>query len=86
MLTSGLWKQRLNGEIKMSEVKQEASFTREDYRYLQNRMRDQGKKIRLLVRILVDKKIIGEELAKSFEETANTDEILQWYLNRQAEK
>lgn len=44
-----------------------------------------NKKIRLLVRILVDKKIVGTELAKSFEETepvAEIDKILKWYSNR----
>jgi len=44
-----------------------------------------NKKIRLLVRILVDKKIIGPELAKSFEETeaiADIEKILKWYENR----
>ena len=36
--------------------------------YLTNRIQILEKKIRLLVRILVDKKMIGTELAKTFEE------------------
>jgi len=44
------------------------------------------KKIRLLVRILVDKKIVGEEIAKSVEESAPEDEVkkeeelIEWFL------
>ena len=53
-----------------------------DYEYLSKRIRDQDKKIRLLVRILVDKKVIGPELAKTFEETASSSkDILAWYLD-----
>ena len=43
------------------------------------------KMMRLLVRILVDKKVIGTEIAKTFEETeavADIDKILEWYENR----
>lgn len=36
-------------------------------------------KVRLLVRILVDKNIIGTELAKTFEETC-PEELVKWYL------
>lgn len=54
---------------------------REDREYLSNRIRDQSKKIRILVRILVDKKIIGPELAKTFEETTPNKDILEWYLD-----
>jgi len=44
------------------------------------------KKIRLLVRILVDKKIVGEEIAKSVEESTPEDEriaedkLIEWFL------
>lgn len=56
-----------------------------DYEYLSKRIRTQDKKIRLLVRILVDKKIIGPEVAKSFEETSSKD-ILEWYLKNEKTK
>ncbi len=52
---------------------------RDETRYINNRVDDLRKKIKLLVRILVDKKIIGSELAKTFEETVPSD-ILKWYL------
>lgn len=56
---------------------------------LQNQMNDQcaaqSKRTRLLVRILVDKKIIGEEIAKSIEETLVEEEkankaIFNWFM------
>lgn len=52
-----------------------------DYRYLQDQIYAQKKMIRLLVRILVDKKIIGEELAKTFEESKVevNPAILEWF-------
>ena len=53
---------------------------RRDIQYLKEDVRSLRKKIRLLVRILVDKKIVGAELAKSVEETAKKDEILKWFL------
>jgi len=59
--------------------------TIEDHNYLSKRIRDTNAKIRLLVRILVDKKIIGTELAKSFEETSSK-EILEWYLKNKKTK
>lgn len=53
----------------------------QEMRYYDERITELKKKIRLLVRLLVDKKIIGEELAKSFEETSS-DELIEWYENR----
>jgi len=53
-----------------------------DYRHLQDQLYAQKKMIRLLVRILVDKKIIGEELAKTFEESKKptiNPKIQEWY-------
>lgn len=51
------------------------------------------KRLRLLVRILVDKKIVGEEVAKSVEETVSEDEeieetkLIEWFLaEREKEK
>lgn len=70
------------------EKEDKKTLTRDDLRWLEERMdrlskqiRDTNKRIRLLVRILVDKKIIGPELAKSFEETS-AKEILEWYENK----
>ena len=80
------------------EVKKEAEQPwRSEYRWLSKRidrveeeMRDQCKnhtrRIRLFVRILVDKKIIGEEVAKSIEESLakgtkeETGELIDWLL------
>lgn len=69
----------------MSEVKKDPEVTYSDLDRINNRIRNVDKKIRLLVRILVDKKIIGTELAKSFEETS-TKEILEWYENTLKDK
>ena len=58
----------------------EPTITWSDYKYLQERIRHAEEKIRLLIRILVDKKIIGEELAKSFTESKVANpKILEWY-------
>jgi len=81
----------------MDEVKQEEKpMTKSDYEWLsrridslQERMFEENqnlrRKLRLLVRIMVDKKIIGAELAKSVEESfASDDEAandkLEWLL------
>lgn len=45
-----------------------------------------SKRVRLLVRILVDKKIVGEEIAKSVEESVAEDEededkLIEWFLS-----
>lgn len=69
----------------MSMDKKESEVSYSDLDRVNNRIRNIDKKVRLLVRILVDKKIIGTELAKSFEETS-TKEILEWYENTLKEK
>jgi len=68
----------------MSMEQEEPKVTYDDLNRIDTRIRSIDKKIRLLVRMLVDKKIIGPELAKSFEETEVTDikKILEWYENR----
>lgn len=77
----------------MSEVKKEDSRPwQSDYDWLSKRIdrlqtqmdeqcSAQAKRIRLLVRILVDKKIVGEEIAKSVEETFKKEEsaVLDWF-------
>ena len=57
---------------------------RREIQYYEERIQDLRKKMRLLVRILVDKKIIGDEIAKTFEETALLDkkELIKWYDER----
>ena len=77
------------------EKEAEKPVTQGDYQYLTRRldrleqtMYDQyarlSKRIRLLVRILVDKKIVGTELAKSVEETLaegeDLEKVLDWFL------
>lgn len=69
-----------------------------DYNYLSRRLErmetdfserisNLKRKIRLFVRILVDKKIIGEEVSKSIEEVFTEDneaideETLKWFLD-----
>lgn len=42
-------------------------------------------KMRLLTRLLIEKKIIGVDIAKSIEETSS-EEILDWYLDELKKK
>ena len=76
----------------MSMKETEATPTQGDYNYLsrriqslEERQRDDyerlNKRIRLLVRILVDKKIVGEEVAKSVEETGKNS-LVEWLLEQ----
>jgi hypothetical protein len=81
--------------IDMSEKEEAKPMTQNDYDYLSRRIerlserqREQredherlSKRIRLLVRILVDKKIVGEEVAKSVEETGKKD-LLDWLIEQ----
>lgn len=55
---------------------------RRSMRYLEEDVRNLRKKMRLLVRILVDKKVVGEEVAKSIEESlkGRSDPVLDWFL------
>lgn len=54
---------------------------RRSLRYIEEDVRNLRKKLRLLVRILVDKKVVGGEIAKSIEETKTADEtILKQFL------
>jgi len=64
----------------MSEKPVEPEVKWSDYRYLSDQIYAQKKLIKLLVRILVDKKIIGEELAKTFEETKKINPKLLEYF------
>lgn len=63
----------------------EWTTTRADYEWINSRISDVSKKIRLLTRVLVDKKIIGDEVAKSFEET-HVKEITDWYIEKYTDK
>lgn len=78
------------------EVKKEAEPWRSEYKWLSRRIdrlendmheqcRNHSRRIRLFVRILVDKKIIGEEVAKSIEESLpkneeEVDGLIYWLL------
>jgi hypothetical protein len=62
----------------------EPTVTQRDLDWVNERIRKTNTKIRLLVRILVDKKIIGQEMAKTFEETvdedkANEEKTRKWF-------
>jgi hypothetical protein len=78
--------------IDMSEKEEAKPMTQNDYDYLSRRIERLSerqredherlsKRIRLLVRILVDKKIVGEEVAKSVEETGKKD-LLDWLIEQ----
>lgn len=83
-------------EIKMSEKIEEKPEWKSNYDWLSRRIdqverdaqeqcRTHARRIRLLVRLLLDKKIIGEEIAKSIEETLaekseDADELIDWFL------
>ena len=75
------------GEIKMEKAQAAPNYVtyeqmRNEMRYYEEDMRKMKSKIKLLVRILVDKKLIGAELAKTFEETSSPNEVLEWYLDK----
>jgi hypothetical protein len=59
---------------------------RSDINYLNQRMASLETKVRLLVRMLLDKKILGEEAAKTFMETKTdserTAEIVEYYRKK----
>jgi len=77
----------------MSEPEKTPNYvTRESLSWLERRVdrlademreqcRNHARRIRLFVRILVDKKIIGEEVAKSIEETLPDESkaLLDWF-------
>ena len=70
----------------MSEKVTVQSYTADDFyrdiKYYDNKITMLEKKIKLLVRILVDKNLIGEQLAKTFEETTpDNKELINWYMN-----
>lgn len=69
-----------------SEEEQPKYLTREDIRWMERRMENMQRQIRLIIRIMVDKKLIGEEIAKSFMETADKEAVLRWFLDREENK
>ena len=69
--------------MSVEKEEQPRYLTREDIRWMERRMENMRRQIRLIIRIMVDKKLIGEEIAKSFMETADKEAILQWFLDRE---
>lgn len=66
-------------EIKPDYMTSERFYSEVSYQNEQRRALE--KKVRLLVRLLVDKGVIGAELAKSFEETTpKSNELIEWFL------
>jgi len=61
--------------ITWEEHRNSMNYLREDIRSLQ-------KKVKVLVAVLVDKKLIGEQMAKVFTETC-PKEIVEWFLKKQ---
>jgi len=78
-------------EEKKAEWKSDYDWLSKRIDRVENEMREQcrthARRIRLFVRILVDKKIIGEEVAKSIEEVfaednaAIDEKTLKWLLD-----
>jgi len=60
--------------ITWEEHRNSISYLKEDIRNLQ-------KKIKILVAVLVDKKLIGEQTAKAFTETC-PEEVVEWFLKK----
>jgi len=55
------------------------------YNYFENRIKAIEDKLKVLVAILTDKEIIGEEVGEELTETVNIEEILdivEWYLDQ----
>jgi len=77
----------MNGEAK--QVESVPAVSKSDIDYLHRRIDDQNDrideltdKIKLLARILVDKNIVGEEIAKSVEESEGPDnlDLMAWLI------
>lgn len=61
--------------ITWEELRNETRYLREDIRSLK-------KQLKIVMGVLVDKKLIGEQLAKAFSETCSK-EVLEWFLKTQ---
>lgn len=57
---------------------------RSENRYLREDIRNLKKQLKIIMGVLVDKKLIGEQLAKAFSETC-PKEVLEWFLKKQKE-
>ena len=55
-------------------------LTWNDLTYLQERMSKLEKKIKLLTGLLIDKKIIGEEMGKAVSESIENKELIKWFM------
>jgi len=70
----------------MSMEKEKPRYlTYDDLEWTRKRIDKLERNMRLLIRLLVEKKIIGEELAKSFMETVDKNEVVEWYLKKDKE-
>jgi len=58
---------------------------RSSIRYLEDDIRNLKKQIKFLVAVLVDKKLIGEQTAKSFTETVSK-EVIEWFTKNLEKK
>lgn len=71
----------------MSVEKEEEQPWRDSYDQLYKQYRDLEKKFALLLAYLIDKKILGEEFGKTFQQTVkkgniDTNELVQWYITK----
>jgi len=67
--------------MSVTEKSSEWSFTQSEYDWIQRRLGNVEKKVKLLIGLLVDKKVIGEELGdRLVEETTKDSDIIKWFL------
>ena len=69
----------------MDEKVQAAEVCRGDIDWINRRLDRIEAKIRLLTRLLIEKKIIGADIAKSIEETSS-ESLLDWYIKELKKK
>lgn len=63
----------------------EPPVTQNDLRYVQQRVENLSRQIRILIDMLVNNKTITAELAKVFTETKDdkaNEEVLKWFLDK----
>lgn len=67
-------------EVAAKDYTREIQYLSERIDRIHTIIREDKKMFRLFVRILVDKKVLSPELAKTFEETQSNEELIEWFL------
>ncbi len=76
---------RNEGINMIDEKVKAAEVSRGDIDWINRRLDRMEAKMRLLTRLLIEKKIIGADIAKSIEETSS-ESLLDWYIKELKKK